>query len=1231
MGTAVDVVALVASAGGLGALTTVLRGLPADLEAAVVVQQHLAARSSALPQVLARRTGRAVAVAADGDRLTPGAVLVCPPRRHFEVLPDGTCALMPSAGARERPHDALLVSLADSYGPRALAVVLTGMLNDGAAGTAALKAAGGMVIAQSEDTAEQPSMPRAAAEAGADLVLPLHEIGPAIASAVRGGRLPRASAEDAAVRELFRGTTTMESIARDIDWSKTPLGPVAGWDPTLRTMVALVMAAPKPLNLLWGGQHILLYNDAAIEPSGAKHPEQFARSSLETWAEARPILGPLYDRVMRGETVYRPDSEGLVQRRGRPELAWFDVSYTPVRGEDGAIVGILQASHERTAEVLAARRLQVLNRLATTPASSGRRAALEAALAVLGDAPDVAFAVAYLLDAAGTRAGLVGAVGVEPGGSLAPRDVRVAVGGAWPLQKVVAGRAPVVVDDVAARFRGHLVGPERLAPDSAALHPLRDEAEDTVAGVLVLGTHPRLPVDGPYREFLSLIAETVTAKVAESHARQRERQRLERLAELDRAKTEFFTSVSHEFRTPLTLMLAPLEELLRHPERPTEERLADVDLVHRNARRLLRLVGALLDFSAAEAGRLRAAFAPTDLAALTAEIAVMFAGAADAAGLRLVIDAPPLPEPVWVDAQMWEKVVSNLLSNALKFTWQGTVEVRLRALPQHAELVVRDTGVGIPSAEVPLVFQRFHRVPRARARTSEGAGIGLALVEQLVRLHHGRIRVSSVEGAGTTFTVWLPLSRRPAAAEAPGPSPRTGSIAAAMAGDAARWDAEHERAVAAQGVLDPAEAPALPRRAPGARVLVVEDNADMRDYLGRLLGEAWTVTAAPDGEQALRLARAAPFDIVVADVMMPAPDGFALLSAIRGDEALAHVPVVLVTARAGEESAIEGLLAGADDYIVKPFSARELVARVGAQLELARLRRRTARRQAVLLRLSDVLRPLGEPLEVQTAAARVLGEHLAAARVTYGEVAPGGTHMVTGPGYVVTGRPNPAGRYRMADFGVALLERLAAGETVVVADVSTDPRLLPAEREALAGLGVAAMCLVPLIKRGRFVSCLGVQHAEAYAWPDDEVALVREVAERTWAEVERSRAQQRLALVFQALPVGVAVVDASGAMLLANEHMRRYVPTGVIPSSDPSRVARWQGVDADGTVVAPSDFPVARALRGDTVVPGLPMRYTADDGTQAWTLIASAPIRDRAGHVTGAFALVIDIDQLKKG
>ena len=422
----------------------------------------------------------------------------------------------------------------------------------------------------------------------------------------------------------------------------------------------------------------------------------------------------------------------------------------------------------------------------------------------------------------------------------------------------------------------------------------------------------------------------------------------EALAELDRAKTAFFSNVSHELRTPLTLLLGPLEEAIVNdgvPD-PVRERL---ELAQRNAVRLQRLVNSLLDFSRIEAGRAHAYYESTDLAALTRDLASTFRSAMERAGLGFTVDCPPFGEPVFVDREMWEKIVLNLLSNAFKFTLDGQVAVRLRPAGDDALLEVRDSGSGIPAHELPRLFERFHRVEGTRSRTHEGSGIGLALVSELVKLHRGRLEVDSTVGQGSCFRVRIPLG----AAHLPPERIRGGAVESALnlasarsfVDEALRWlpDADGAGAAPVQLLAGDLLTPADRRFASafGARVLLADDNADMRDYVRELLAPYYVVETVADGQQALAAARREPPDLIISDVMMPNLDGFGLLAAVRADDTLRSVPVVLLSARAGQEARIEGLDSGADDYLIKPFSARELLARLGSLLELRRMRRDT--------------------------------------------------------------------------------------------------------------------------------------------------------------------------------------------------------------------------------------------------------------------------------------------------
>jgi signal transduction histidine kinase len=295
-----------------------------------------------------------------------------------------------------------------------------------------------------------------------------------------------------------------------------------------------------------------------------------------------------------------------------------------------------------------------------------------------------------------------------------------------------------------------------------------------------------------------------------------------------------------------------------------------------------------------------------------------------------------------VDQAQWEKVVMNLISNAFKFTFDGEIDVRLRWLGERVELSVRDTGTGIPESELPHLFERFHRVEGAKGRSFEGSGIGLALVHELSRLHGGEVRVESEVGRGTTFYVTIPTGSAHLPAARVAPASAVGDDGGALAAqllEAKQWirrepaDADADAAAPTRSVPPPAVGE------PRARVLVADDNADMREYLRRLLSPYWEIELASNGRVALEAALAAPPDLVLSDVMMPELDGVSLLGALRGDARTKTVPVILISARAGEEARLAGLETGADDYLVKPFAAREVVTRVHTHLEMARVRR----------------------------------------------------------------------------------------------------------------------------------------------------------------------------------------------------------------------------------------------------------------------------------------------------
>ena len=471
------------------------------------------------------------------------------------------------------------------------------------------------------------------------------------------------------------------------------------------------------------------------------------------------------------------------------------------------------------------------------------------------------------------------------------------------------------------------------------------------------------------RAFLHLIGSNIANTIASVRALEDERRRAATLAELDRAKTTFFSNVSHEFRTPLTLILGPLQDLLARAggTLPAPER-GLLATALRNGQRLLKLVNTLLDFARIEAGRSRAFYQPTDLPVLTADLASNFRSACEQAGLALRVECGPVSELACVDRDMWEQIVLNLLSNAFKFTLRGGISVRLEEDETSFVLVIADTGVGVPADALPRIFERFHQVKETRGRSHEGSGIGLALVSELVKLHGGTIAVTSELGHGTTFTVTIPKGNGhlpvPSVDLPPERAPVTAARADVYVAEALGW-------------LGGVEARLQASHAPGTpRLLVADDNVDLREHVRRLLADDYEIDAVADGQAALETARRTRPDLIISDVMMPALDGFGLIKELRADPDLHAIPVILLSARAGEEARLEGLGQGADDYLVKPFTSRELLVRVGALLRSTAVHRQAAealreadsRKDEFLATLAHELRnplaPLRSSLEV---------------------------------------------------------------------------------------------------------------------------------------------------------------------------------------------------------------------------------------------------------------------------
>ncbi|HET7695019.1 MAG TPA: ATP-binding protein [Vicinamibacterales bacterium] len=728
------------------------------------------------------------------------------------------------------------------------------------------------------------------------------------------------------MQNVFEQGGEVGALMRDMDWTGTALGPPDDWPQSLRIVVRIMLTSRFAMWIGWGPELSFLYNDAYARMSlGPRHPSALGRPAREVWAEIWKDVSPRIDQVMSsGRATWDEGLMLIVLRYGYPEETYHTFSYSPLFDDSGTIAGNLCVVTEETERIIGERRLGALQMLASMLAGANEAqevyAAVETCAAANGR--DIPFALLYAVDEASAHATLVARSGITEDHQAAPSQAALEDGGPWPFARVLQGSDDLIVDHRAGDAAWPS-GPWDVPVTRAVMLPITLQGQLRPSYVFIAGHNPYRPLDESCRSFLGLLVGQIASGLANARVYEDERRRAEALAALDRAKTAFFSNVSHEFRTPLTLMLGPTEDALAHGgvmHRP------ELETVYRNQLRLLKLVNSLLDFSRAEAGRAQATYEPIDLAALTTDLASNFRSAIERGGLAFEVDCPPLPEPVFVDRQMWEKIVLNLLSNAFKFTLEGSIRVAIRAARGAVTLSVEDTGVGIPEAEQPRVFERFHRIEGTRARTHEGTGIGLALVQDLVALHGGAITVESQPGRGTTFSVTIPLGAAHLPAERIGSAPALASSAIGVQPffvEAERW---LESAAAPDLAVDEAPIEAGPPER--GRILVADDNLDMRDYLRRLLSPRWVVDTARDGREALARMQRHRADLVITDVMMPELDGFGLLAALRANPETRDVPVMMLSARAGEEMRLEGLQAGADEYLVKPFSARELTARV---------------------------------------------------------------------------------------------------------------------------------------------------------------------------------------------------------------------------------------------------------------------------------------------------------------
>jgi len=1052
----------------------------------------------------------------------------------------------------------------------------------------------------------------------------------------------------------------MGARMRAFDWSKTPLGPPERWPQSLKTAVRIMLTSRQPIWLGWGEQLIKLYNDPYKSIVGGKHPAALGQPASVVWREIWDQIGPrLESAMLKNEGTYDESLLLIMERNGYPEETYYTFSYSPIPNDQGGPGGIICANTDDTQRIMGERQLALLRDLAakTVDAHTIDEACLLSAHSLETNPHDLPFAMIYLLDPGNAHASLVGTCGIARGHAAAPEKVAIGRRSIWPFADVIRSHKASVVPHLETIFDSLPTGAWKRPPHQAVVVPIASSGQRGRSGLLVVGLNPFRLFDDHYRRFIDLVSGQIAANIANAQAYEEERRRAEALAELDRAKTLFFSNVSHEFRTPLTLMLGPIEDALSDAKEPLSPAQQErMELLHRNSLRLLKLVNTLLDFSRIEAGRIQASYEPTDLAALTAELASVFRSAVERGGMRLVVDAPPLPQPVYVDREMWEKIVLNLLSNAFKFTFEGEISVRLRWEGDHVTLQVRDTGIGIAEEELPHLFERFYRVKGARARTHEGSGIGLALVQELVRLHGGKIQVESRLNQGTTFTLSIPTGTSHLPSDRISAQRELASTALGAAPyleEALRWlpsESKPETNWLRDNLGAADIEPPLKNKGSSARILLADDNADMREYVRRLLSQRWTVEAVGDGVAALAIARERPPDLVLTDIMMPELDGFELLRALRADPKTKEIPVIFLSARAGEESRLEGLEAGADDYLVKPFSARELLAHVSARLELAQARReflsreREAREEAETL--NDVSRSMAGELDLQKLVQHVTdaGTKLAGAKFGaffYNVTNEKGESYLL---YTLSGAPREAFDQFSLPRNTPLFDPTFRGEGPIrLADVLADPRYgknPPHHGMPRGHLAVRSYLAVPVISRsGEVIGGLFFGHPEPGIFTERAERLVVGVAAQAAVAIDNARlfeavkkaqfeAQtnaERLRGVFNSTSVGVAILTLDARFLEVNAAFSTI--TGY-------SAEELKTMDC-ATFTHPDDCATMQERIGELRSGRIPTfvlekRYFRKDGRMVWVQNSVSLMRDAEGRPANIIALCQDITERKR-
>ncbi|CAG8442393.1 9607_t:CDS:10 [Scutellospora calospora] len=783
------------------------------------------------------------------------------------------------------------------------------------------------------------------------------------------------------------------NMAYNYDWSTTSLGPIDSWDPTIKTAFNICLQSAFPITIFVPPDWNQFYNEACIPIIKAKHPYVFGKPTIEGFYEAAHFMIPEFESVReKGKGIFKKDNCAELQRDGYIEETYFDYTMSPIFKKDGTFCGIFSLTLETTQRVLNTRRLSLLGKFGHQISDVK---SLESACRIITNTlrdnnADIPYALIYFIEHKSTAASesliarLISTTFDDNSKNKRRfpeyfpethelinlnKDSNKSHNTYIELKRTTATYSFLKCESwpiyLAIKDGQHV---KVLLKDEsqAVLLPIKISSckGQVLSVVLICGINRRCTLDEQYMEFLQLVKTQVNAYLQQGNSVEEEKKSSNILINLNSQKIMFFQGISHELKTPLTLMLSPLDDVIN--ECPQEAPIMSyLQTIRRNSRRLLKLVNTLLQFSNMETDQLEANYRETNIAEFTRELVSDFENMAKSLGLDYIIDIPHSEEfikavgdNVYLDHEMYEIIIFNLCSNAIKHTWNGRITIRLYIdYKDDKRLIVfeiSDTGVGIPKIALPNIFNRFYRVESQGSRSHEGTGIGLSLVKEFIIRHGGDITVTSVVNQGTTFKCWFPIG----CMHLPANQIRFNEVENPISHgrelytnrqlyleESSQWiknntsEAQDDIIMFNLSTNDPSTDDSAIRKR--YQILLVDDNADMRDYLSDLLKE-FDIRRACDGQEALRVLEKLPKlpDLILSDVMMPNMNGYQLLEVLRSDIKTQLIPVILLSAKASEESKITGLDKGADDYLTKPFSARELIARIRANIELSLLRRK---------------------------------------------------------------------------------------------------------------------------------------------------------------------------------------------------------------------------------------------------------------------------------------------------